>query len=100
MTETQKELHARQGDDIELRVASGSPAPKVAGAIVKYMEEGYEVALLAMGAGAVNQAVKAVCIARSMVSASGIDLMVIPGFRDEHIEGESKSAIRLSLRKR
>lgn len=80
---------------IELRVAGGSPSAKVAGAIVKYLDEGYSVSLLSMGAGAVNQAVKAVCIARGMAAPKGWNLAVIPGFVDEEIDGVPKTAIRL-----
>jgi stage V sporulation protein S len=97
---TQKEQHKSiDSSEIELRVAAGSQAQKVAGAIVKYMEEGYEVTLLAIGAGAVNQAVKGICIARGMVAAKGWNLYDIPGMVDEWIDNEKKTAIRFSVRK-
>lgn len=91
---TQVEETVDTGTEIVLKVASGSPAPKVAGALVKYMQEGRVVSLLAMGAGAVNQAVKAICIARGMVGPQGWNLSFIPGFSDEMVGGVSKTAIR------
>lgn len=98
---TQREQHLEKDDsEMELRVAAGSPAAKVAGAIVKYMEEGYEVSLLSMGAGAVNQAVKACCIARGMAAPKGWNLQFIPGFVDERVGDTAKTAIRLFVRKR
>ncbi len=97
--ETRREQHVENGEEMELRVAAGSPSPKVAGAIVKYMQEGYEVSLVAMGAGAVNQAVKAISIARGMASPYGWNLYVIPGFIDEQVGGSSKTAIKFFVRK-
>lgn len=96
--ETQKEQRVVEEHSIELRVAAGSPAAKVAGAIVKYMQERYEVSLVAMGAGAVNQAVKAICIARGMAAPSGIDITTVPGFVTEDVGGELKTAIRFHLK--
>jgi stage V sporulation protein S len=87
-------------DSMELRVAGGSPAAKVAGAIVKYMQEGKDVSLVSMGAGAVNQAVKAVAIARGMGASYGWDLKVIPCFVDEIAGGIKKTAVRMIVVKR
>jgi stage V sporulation protein S len=87
-------------DDIELRVAGGSQASKVAGALVKYLVEQKNVTLLAMGAGAVNQMIKAVAIARGMGATHGWDLKVIPCFADEVADGSRKTAIRLVVVKR
>ena len=49
----------------------------------------------AIGAGAVNQAIKAIAIARGFVAPSGIDLVCIPAFVDLQIEGEERTAIKL-----
>ncbi len=83
-----------------LKVASGSQSSKVAGALVKYMQEGRVVSLLAMGAGAVNQAVKAICIARGMAAPQGWNLSVVPGFVDETVDGAKKTAIRFFVANR
>lgn len=80
---------------IVLKVASSSNPSSVAGALVKNMQEGKDVELLAVGAGAVNQAVKAVAIARGYVSPQGVDITVKPGFEDVEIEGKKKTAIKL-----
>ena len=78
-----------------LKVASSSNPSSVAGAIVKNMQEGKDVELLAVGAGALNQAVKAVAIARGYVSPQGVDITIRPGFEDVSIEDTKKTAIKL-----
>lgn len=80
---------------IVLKVASSSNPSSVAGALVKNMQEGKEVELLAVGAGAINQAVKAVAIARGYISPQGVDITVKPGFEDVEIEGKKKTAVKL-----
>jgi stage V sporulation protein S len=54
----------------------------------------------AIGAGAINQAVKAVAIARGFVAPSGIDLICIPAFTDIEIDGEERTAIRIIVEPR
>jgi len=80
---------------IVLKVASSSNPSSVAGALVKNMQEGKEVELLAVGAGAVNQAVKAVAISRGYISPQGVDITIKPGFEDVEIEGKKKTAVKL-----
>ncbi len=80
---------------IVLKVASSSNPSSVAGALVKNMQEGKDVELLAVGAGAINQAVKAVAIARGYVSPQGVDITIKPGFEDVEIEGKKKTAVKL-----
>ncbi len=80
---------------IVLKVASSSNPSSVAGALVKNMQEGKEVELLAVGAGAINQAVKAVAIARGYISPQGVDITIKPGFEDVEIEGNKKTAVKL-----
>ncbi len=53
-----------------------------------------------MGAGAVNQAVKAIAIARGYVAPNGIDLITIPAFAEIAIEGEERTAIRFIVEPR
>lgn len=77
-----------------IKVRSGSSAQQIAGAISQALAETHEVYVRAMGASAVNQAVKAVCIARSYVAPRGLDLVCIPGMentRDNARPGTSGS---------
>jgi len=85
---------------INLRVAGRSDPSSVAGSAVKNLNEGSEVTLTAIGAGAVNQMLKAVTIARSMSASGGEDLYFTSGFATEIINGEEKTAMRIFLKKR
>jgi stage V sporulation protein S len=92
----------RAEEDI-IRVGGGTDPQSIAYAISTVFHATNEVTLRAMGAGAVNQAVKAIAIARGYVATSGVDLIVRPGFinvPDNRDGGEPISAIvfRLSLR--
>jgi stage V sporulation protein S len=69
-----------------IRVASSTPNQGLAGSIAKVIGNGYECELTAIGAGAVNQAVKGLVIARRMVSSSGYDLLFAPGFTTLNLE--------------
>jgi stage V sporulation protein S len=69
-----------EDDDKVLRVSASSNANSLASAISHAVYDGQEVVLRAIGAGAVNQAVKAIAIARSFVAPRSIDLHCIPGF--------------------
>ncbi len=81
-----------------LKVSSKSNASSVAGAIAGFLKEDGRVELQAIGAAAVNQAVKAIAIARGYVAANGIDLVTIPAFVDLNIDGKEKTAIKLIVR--
>jgi len=78
-----------------LKVSSKSNPSKVAGAIASIFREQNAVELQAIGAGALNQGIKAVAIARGFLSPSGFNLCVIPAFNDVIIDSKSKTAIRL-----
>ena len=69
-----------ESEDQFLRVGAGSNPQKVAAAIAHAIYENRTCKLRAVGAGAVNQANKAVAIARGFVAPRGIDLAMIPGF--------------------
>jgi stage V sporulation protein S len=56
--------------------------------------------LQTVGAGALNQAVKAIAIARGFVAPSGMDLMCVPAFADITINGEERTAIRILVEPR
>ena len=80
-----------------LKVSSKSNPSKVAGAIANiYREEG-NVELQTIGAGSLNQAIKAIAIARGFLAPSGKNLVVIPAFNDIMINGEKKTAIKLMI---
>lgn len=67
-------------DEQILRVGSGSNAQSVASAIAHAIYDAHTCKVRAIGAGAVNQAVKAIAIARSYTAPRGIDLICIPAF--------------------
>jgi stage V sporulation protein S len=69
----------------------------VGSAAIRFIREGNDVELLAMGAGAVNQAIKSVIKARGFAAPSGIDLLVRPGFTDVEVNGVIKSAVCLHI---
>jgi stage V sporulation protein S len=83
-----------------LRVSSKSKPNTVAGAIAGVVREKGEVEVQTVGAGALNQAVKAVAIARGFVAPSGIDLVCTPSFSDIDIDGNERTAIRLLVQPR
>ena len=78
-----------------LKVSSKSNPSKVAGAIANVFRDQGSVEIQTIGAGSLNQAVKAVCIARGFLAPSGQNLIIIPAFSDILIEGEEKTAIKL-----
>ena len=83
-----------------IKVASRSRSPAVAGAIAGVMRERSRAEVQAIGAGAVNQAVKAVAIARGYLTPDGIDAICIPSFTTVEIEGKERTAIRLTVEPR
>ena len=78
-----------------LKVSSKSDPNKVAGAIAGQIKECGKVELQAVGAGALNQAIKAIAIARGFIAPSGKNLVCIPAFQDISIDGEERTAIKL-----
>ena len=83
-----------------LKVSAKSSSNSVAGALAGVLRENGEAELQAIGAGALNQAIKAVAIARGFVAPSGIDLVCIPAFADIEIDGEERTAIKLIVEPR
>jgi stage V sporulation protein S len=83
-----------------IKVASTSRSTAVAGAIAGVMREQGHVDVQAIGAGAVNQAVKAVTIARGYLELDGIDIVVVPAFTEVMIDGQERTAVRLSVETR
>ena len=94
-------LETRQLDDIEvLRVSSHSRPSAVAGAIAGVVRSYGRADVQAIGAGATNQAIKAVAIARDYLQPNGIDIVVVPTFIDVTIADEERTAIRLVVEAR
>ena len=83
-----------------LKVSSQSNPNKVAGALAGVIREEGKAELQTVGAGSLNQAVKAVAITRGFVAPGGIDLVCIPAFLDIDIEGEERTAIKLIVEPR
>jgi len=83
-----------------IKVAATSRSTAVAGAIAGVIREQGQVDVQAIGAGAVNQAVKAVAIARSYLEQDGIDVICIPSFVEVVIDGQERTAVRLRIEKR
>ena len=83
-----------------LKVSSQSNPNSVAGALAGVLREREAAELQAIGAGATNQAVKAIAIARSYLEASDFDIICIPEFIDVIIEGKDRTAMRLAVERR
>ncbi len=80
-----------------LKVSSKSNPNSVAGALAGVIRENGTAEIQAIGAGALNQSIKAIAIARGFLSPSGIDLICIPSFSDVEINGEKRTAIKLLI---
>jgi len=83
-----------------LKVSSKSNPSSVAGALANVFKEKSVVEIQAVGAGAINQAIKAIAIARGFVAPSGKNLICTPAFQDISIEGEERTAIKLIVETR
>ena len=78
-----------------LKVSAKSVPNAVAGAIAGVIREHGEVEVQAVGAGAANQAIKAVAIARGYLAPAGVDLVCIPAFANITIDEEDRTACLL-----
>lgn len=83
-----------------LKVSARSRPSSVAGAIAGVIRETGRAEVQAIGAGATNQAIKSIAVARSYLQEDGIDIICIPGFTEVLIEQEERTAIRLVVEKR
>lgn len=83
-----------------LKVSARSNPNSIAGALAGVIRERGSAEIQAIGAGALNQAVKAVAIARGFVAPSGMELICIPAFTDIIIDGEERTAIKLIIEPR
>ena len=78
-----------------LKISSKSNPNSVAGALAGVIREKGTAEIQAIGAGALNQAIKSVAVARGFVAPSGMDLVCIPAFTEVEIDGEERTAIKL-----
>ncbi len=83
-----------------LKVSTKSNPNSVAGALAGVVRQTGSVEIQAIGAGALNQAVKAIAISRGFLAPSGIELVCVPAFTDILIDGEERTAIRLLVEPR
>ena len=81
-----------------IKVATNSSPSKVAGSLATIIRE--QKVVQTIGAGALNQAIKAIAIARGFLVSSGIDIVVIPSFREVMINQSEKTAIKLRIERR
>ena len=83
-----------------LKISSKSNPNSVAGAIAGMVKEARKAEMQAIGAGALNQAVKAIAIARGFVATAGVDLVCIPAFAAVEVEGEDRTGIKIIVESR
>jgi len=83
-----------------LKVSAHSNATATAGALANTIRQQGQAELQGIGPKAVNQAVKAIAIARGYLASSGIDLVSLPGFVDVEIEGQPRTALRFLVQPR
>lgn len=85
-----------KNDEI-LRASTTTEPRLLAGAIARILRRNESVDIESVGAGAVNQTVKAIAIARGYLVPGGIDIVCVPSFVDTDIEGEERTGIRMSV---
>lgn len=94
MAENEKNVTTNTTDaDIIVRVAAKSTPRKVAGAIASVFNKYGKAEVHAVGAAAINQAVKAIAIARGFLTLNGKNLITYPAFTTVNVEGEERTAI-------
>jgi stage V sporulation protein S len=92
-------VHSAHKSDV-IKVSAKSRSTAVAGAIAAVMRESRYAEVQAIGAGAVNQAVKAIAIARGYLQEDGIEIVCMPFFKEVNIEGQERTAVRFSVEPR
>ena len=81
-----------------LRVSAKSKPNTVAGAVAGIIRDQGTVEVQTVGAGALNQAIKAIAIARGFLTPAGIDLVCVPSFSNIDIDGNERTAIKLLVK--
>jgi len=90
----------QKSNEFKMNVKSSSGSKPLASSIKQALMEDKTVVLCAIGASAVNQAVKACAIARGYVASAGYDLTIRPGFADTVIDNDTKTVVRLIVDKK
>jgi stage V sporulation protein S len=80
-----------------IKVSAKSRSTSVAGAIAGVIREHHRAEVQAIGAGAVNQAIKAVAIARGYLERDGLDIACVPTFVEVDVSGEERTAVKLTV---
>jgi stage V sporulation protein S len=83
-----------------IKVSAHSRSTAVAGAIAGVMRDHHHAEVQAIGASAVNQAIKAVAIARSYLTLDGMDIVCVPEFVEIDIDGQERTALKLVIEQR
>ncbi len=83
-----------------LKISSKSSPNSVAGAIAGLIKENKTVQMQAIGAGAINQAVKSVAVARSFIAPQGLELFCVPSFTSVEIDGSLKTGVKFLVETR
>ncbi len=94
-------FHSMNGDESKtlnvIKVSARSRTAAVAGAIAGVMRESEHAEVQAIGAGAVNQAVKAIVIAKGYLAEEGVNIFCVPSFVDVDIDDQERTAIRFVI---
>ena len=80
-----------------IKVSAHSRSTAVAGAIAGVMRDHQHAEVQAIGASAVNQAIKAIAIARNYLLLDGIDIVCHPEFVEIDIEGKDRTAVKMII---
>jgi stage V sporulation protein S len=100
-TLTQHTLHSANGDAPKslniIKVSARSRTAAVAGAIAGVMRDSNHAEVQAIGAGAVNQAIKAIVIAKGYLAEEGVHIACIPSFVDVDIDDQERTAVRFVI---
>ena len=83
-----------------IKVSAQSRTSAVAGAIAGVMRDHLRAEVQAIGAGAVNQAVKAIVIAKGYLADEGMEIICTPSFVEVNIDGQERTAVRLLIEPR
>ena len=83
-----------------IKVSARSRTAAVAGAIAGVMREAHRAEVQAIGAGAVNQALKAIVIAKGYLAEEGVDIICVPSFVEVEIDEQERTAIRILVEPR